>query len=442
MNFYPSSLTKIPSVSELTQSIKDVLEDNFTMITVQGEVSQPLVSSNGHLYFTLKDDSAQISCVMWRATRMKTQTQLVQGQQITAFGSVKVYAPRGSYQLLVEQVQQAGVGALQAAFERLKNKLEAEGLFDLARKKSIPKFPKAIGVITSETSAAWHDIAINIEKRWPAAVIRLYHASTQGAMAAPQLVKALNYFTLEQNVDTIIIGRGGGSIEDLWPFNEEAVARAIATCPIPVISGVGHETDFTISDFVADVRANTPTQAAVIATPDKHELNVKVDDLSRHIRQSIVRKWQLRNQWVQRLIGSYALQKLRSKIELQAKTVFSLQQFTSQLLDKKLRAKQELVQKMHSDAYRFKLLSRIDKTSSRIRDLKQSIDGLISYKTNDLANQLLSFETLLRENNPLLPMQKGFTRIIQEGKMIKSSEEFEDNLPFEIHWKDGIKHVQ
>lgn len=437
MSFYESSYTTPPSVSSLTSQLKDLLESNFSMVSVHGEVSQPTVSTNGHLYFTLKDEGAQLSCVMWRTTRLRTETQLVQGQQITAFGGIKIYAPSGRYQLLVEQVQQAGVGALQAAFERLKKKLDAEGLFDPARKRLIPRFPKAIGVITSETSAAWQDITVNIEKRWPNVLIRLYHASTQGANAAPELVKGLQYFAQNLNVDTIIIGRGGGSIEDLWPFNEEAVARAIAESPIPVISGVGHETDFTISDFVADIRANTPTQAALIATPDKNELIQRVDDTSRFLRQSMIKKWQLKRQLVQRLIGSYALQKLRNKVSQLENQVFTLSEHIKNTTLAKFNDSLQLVNQFKANQFHLILMQRVNELEKMRNSLVVLMDKKMTNRIQQKHHFYIELDFRLKQANPLAPLEKGFTRILQDGKMIKEKQLFKPEKSYTIEWKDG-----
>lgn len=439
MNLYSPSLQQIPTVSELTHSLKEILETNFSMISVQGEVSQPVVSSNGHLYFTLKDSNAQLSCVMWRTTRSRTQTQLVQGQQITAFGSIKVYAPAGRYQLLVEQVQQAGVGALQAAFERLKKKLEAEGLFSIERKKAIPKFPKRIGVITSETSAAWHDIAVNLEKRWPAAEVLLFHASTQGATSAPELVNGLNFFTKNRNVDVLLIGRGGGSIEDLWPFNEEAVARAIANCPIPVISGVGHETDFTISDFVADVRANTPTQAAIIATPDKFELSQRVDETQKYLYQLVFQKWRAKSQLIQQLTGSYALRKLINKADLSIHFIRSQQEKMLRFLEKSIRKNERILENAIPQILHLKLSKRVERLERGIESNYSFLERSFQTHLQKKQESFIEAENKLNQNNPLIPLNRGFARIIQDGKMIKVSTDLKEHSKFEIQWKDGVK---
>ncbi|MEX0930013.1 MAG: exodeoxyribonuclease VII large subunit, partial [Balneolales bacterium] len=271
----------MPTVSQLTLNIKAVMEGQFHDVLVQGEVSQPKSSRNGHIYFTLKDAGAQLPCVIWKSTAERLNTTLQHGQHVMAGGEVQVYAPHGKYQLIVSAVQQAGSGALQHAFEKLKTKLQAEGLFDEGRKKPLPKFPGSIGVVTSAGGAAFQDIVSTLTKRYPLVDLYLYHAAVQGVSAASEITRGIEYFSETGKVDVMIIGRGGGSLEDLWPFNEEAVARAVFNSNVPVISAVGHETDFSISDFMADARAATPTQAASMAVPDIGELRFQVEDLDK-----------------------------------------------------------------------------------------------------------------------------------------------------------------
>lgn len=329
-------LFDIPTVTELTGKIKSLLEQNFVDILVEGEASNVKQSANGHIYFTLKDSGAQLPCVIWRNTVQRNGIQLADGQQIVIGGDIQVYAPHGRYQMIVGLVQQAGIGKLQQAFEELKAKLKAEGLFEDIHKKPIPKYPKRIGVVTSKTTAAFQDIRSTLEKRWPVAEIDLYHASVQGVNAAPEIVKGIEYFSNTRNVDLVIIGRGGGSLEDLWPFNEEAVARAVFECSIPLISGVGHEVDFSISDFVADVRAATPTQAAVLATPDINEVRMFVEDLTRRVELNTVGAIQFYKDRVQHLSKSYALLAVKQKMEMASNEVNFLRSRLGQSLEKLL----------------------------------------------------------------------------------------------------------
>ncbi|HNT33227.1 MAG TPA: exodeoxyribonuclease VII large subunit, partial [Candidatus Aminicenantes bacterium] len=250
------------SVTEITQVIKAALETAVPQVWVVGEISNCRRHPSGHIYFTLKDAGAALSAAVWKSNAARLKFELRDGQQVVCRGRIDVYPPRGSYQLNVDQVEPKGKGALQLAFEQLKEKLRAEGLFDPARKKKIPLLPKTIGVVTSPTGAALIDILRTIDRRFAKVRIVIYPARVQGAGAAAEIVEGLEFLGGRPGIDVIIVGRGGGSIEDLWAFNEEPVARAIAASPVPVISAVGHEVDFTIADFVADIRASTPTAAA------------------------------------------------------------------------------------------------------------------------------------------------------------------------------------
>jgi len=254
--------THILTVTQLTAQIKTLLEGAFPDVWVEGELSNLSIPQSGHAYFTLKDEHAQVRAVMFRSSLRFLKFTLQHGIQVLCRGRISVYDPRGEYQLILEYIEPKGVGALQLAFEQLKARLDKEGLFDPDRKKPLPLLPRRIGIITSPTGAAIRDMLRVIKRRHPRMHILLYPVPVQGIDSAPALVEAIHYFNREKSVDVMILGRGGGSLEDLWAFNEEAVARAIAASNIPLISAVGHETDYTISDFVADLRAPTPSAAA------------------------------------------------------------------------------------------------------------------------------------------------------------------------------------
>jgi exodeoxyribonuclease VII large subunit len=276
---------KIWSVAELTARISTVLSTQFSNLWVEGEVSNFRPAQSGHLYFTLKDAQAAVKCVCFRSQAMRLKFRPEDGLKLIVRGSISVYEPRGEYQIYVEHIEPAGLGALQLAFEQLKKRLEAEGLFDEARKKPLPLLPRRIGVVTSPTGAAVRDICRILRRRFPGLHLIVYPVRVQGESAAEEIVAALKYFNRKQLVDVILVARGGGSIEDLWPFNEESVARAIAACTIPVVSGVGHETDFTIADFVADVRASTPSAAAEIVVKSRQEFQRHLQELEHKISQ-------------------------------------------------------------------------------------------------------------------------------------------------------------
>ncbi|SMO76924.1 exodeoxyribonuclease VII large subunit [Fodinibius sediminis] len=386
--FASSTLT----VSELTEDIKLLLEGNFPDVKVEGEVSNASTSRSGHTYFTLKDEDAQLSCVIWSGINRRLDIDLTDGQHIIAGGDIQVYPPHGKYQLIVRSVEQAGVGALQKAFEKLKARLKKEGLFEEHHKKPLPRFPFRIGVVTSATGAAFHDIRDTLERRWPAATVYLHHASVQGANAAPELVRAINWFSSRQDVDLLIVGRGGGSLEDLWPFNEEAVARALFNCRVPTISAVGHEVDFSISDFVADARAATPTQAAILATPDINEVRMYADDLSNRLHSSVEDRLTNYKEHVRQLVQSHALQVVRQKVTGFHERVSGLQHRLQHQQQVMIMQKREVLSEL-----RHRLAIR----------------------------------------NPNAALEQGYSRIRQEGKWIKSFKAFNKKKAATIEWKDG-----
>jgi exodeoxyribonuclease VII large subunit len=270
---------RIFSVSELTGSIRDLFSRNFTDILVQGEISNCHAAQSGHIYCTLKDDRSQIKCVCFRNQLRLMKFRPEDGLHVTVRGSISVYEARGEYQIYVEHIEPVGLGALQLAFDQLKKRLEAEGLFAQERKKPLPLLPRCIGLVTSPTGAAVRDVVRILRRRFHNVQLTLYPVRVQGDGAATEIVRAVQFFNRQQTVDVLIVARGGGSLEDLWAFNEEIVARAIAASEIPVISGVGHETDFTIADFVSDVRASTPSAAAELVVQTRREFDKHIADL-------------------------------------------------------------------------------------------------------------------------------------------------------------------
>src|SRR3954469_7490686 len=276
--------SKVFTVAELTRQIRGALETRFGAVWVQGEISNFRLQPSGHRYFTLKDQRAAISCVVFRNTLSPTAPPIADGAQVQVYGNVTVFEARGQYQLNVQILQARGLGLLQAKFEALKRKLEAEGLFDSARKRPLPKFPKRIGIVTSSSGAAIRDILNVLQRRAPGLEILINPVRVQGSGAAAEIAVAIRELTRPNEqwkaLDLVVLTRGGGSIEDLWEFNEEIVARAIFDSPLPVVSAVGHEIDFTIADFVADLRAPTPSAAAELIVPDASELLRRVGELS------------------------------------------------------------------------------------------------------------------------------------------------------------------
>ena len=286
--------SRVFTVSELTRSIRGTLETKFGSVWVQGEISNYKLHPSGHQYFTLKDQRAQISCVIWRDTIAPPRHALVDGAQVQVYGTVTVYETRGQYQLSVQILQPRGVGLLQAKFEALKRKLEAEGLFAPERKRRLPKFPRRIGIVTSPSGAAIRDILNVLSRRAPWLQILINPVRVQGTGAAQEIAVAIRELALPNkafaSVDLIVITRGGGSMEDLWEFNEEIVARAIFHSAVPIVSAVGHEIDFTISDFVADLRAPTPSAAAELIVPDIIDLQRRIDGCTRALGRQLLNR--------------------------------------------------------------------------------------------------------------------------------------------------------
>jgi len=382
----------VATVSDITNQIKQLLESNFRDVLVEGEISNVNQSRNGHYYFTVKDDNAQLPCVIWRSTAERQGIQLSDGQQVILGGDVQVYAPHGRYQMIVSLVQQAGIGRLQQKFEELKKKLQEEGLFDDAHKKPLPSFPAHIGVITSSTGAAFHDIRSTFEQRWPLATLYLHHASVQGLNSAGELVKAIHRMQEISSIEVLIIGRGGGSLEDLWPFNEEKVARAIFGCPIPVISAVGHEVDFSISDFVADARAATPTQAAMIAAPDINDLRMQIDDYTAGIESFLKTKIDKYKEYVYRLGHSHALLKVRDRL--------------------------------------VNLRNRVTSLQEKMQHRQQSVFMTRRSTLNELTYRL-------EKHNPNEPLERGFARVWQNDTWIRSRASLNQEQGVQIEWSDG-----
>ena len=296
----------VHSVSDINRYLKDLLagEPLLQGLAVRGEISNFKQYPSGHCYFTLKDERAALKCVLFRSRAQFLRFVPQNGMQVVAEGSIAVYERDGVYQLYVDSLLPEGTGDLALAFEQLKEKLAAEGLFDQSRKQPLPLFPKKIGVVTSSAGAVLRDIYRVSKRRWPGVQLVLYPVQVQGEGAALQIAQGINFFAEEYAVDVIIAGRGGGSMEDLWAFNEEPVVRAIAACPVPLISAVGHETDFTLADFAADVRAATPSQAAELAVPDRTEVKRRLENLTGQLTRQLQREITLRRQRLAGLLNS------------------------------------------------------------------------------------------------------------------------------------------
>ena len=306
----------VHSVSDVNRYLKDLLarEPLLSGLSVRGEISNFKQYPSGHCYFTLKDANSALKCVMFRSRAQYLRFLPQNGMQVVAGGTISVYERDGVYQLYVDSLMPEGTGDLALAFEQLKKKLSAEGLFDQSRKQPLPAFPKKIGVVTSPAGAVLRDIYRVSKRRWPSVQLVLYPVQVQGEGAAEQIARGIDFFAEEYAVDVIIAGRGGGSMEDLWAFNEEPVVRAIAACPVPLISAVGHETDFTLADFAADVRAATPSQAAELAVPDRAEVKRQVEHLTGQLTRQMRRELDLRRQRLDHVLQSRVMRQPQSML--------------------------------------------------------------------------------------------------------------------------------
>jgi exodeoxyribonuclease VII large subunit len=421
---------EIISVGELNRSAKYLLEDAFANISVIGEISNMSRPSSGHIYFTLKDEDGAIGCAMWRSQATKLNFKPEDGDKCILRGQVSLYPATGRYQLMVKSIEQAGSGNLMHQFEQLKKKLDSEGLFDLSKKLSLPKSPKHIGVITSASTAAFQDILSTIERRAPSSQISLSPAVVQGDTAAGSLIKALdriikfNENNQENSIDVVIIARGGGSIEDLWCFNNEDLARQIALFPIPTISGVGHEIDFTICDFVSDMRAPTPTASAEIVTEFSFQVFDKLSEiqnnLHRYIRISLKDKFQ-------------KIQFLKGNIK---NPLLILREQSQKVDNYELKLKQNMKLNYSNNKQRFNLAiskfrekspaALIQENYSKINNMKELIKRGIKLKVSKNISALREFEKNLDILNPLSILERGYS-IIQNksGSSIKSISEVE-----------------
>jgi len=375
-----SSQTAVQTVSQLTYQLKDLLENNFPRVWVVGEISGASQASSGHVYFTLKDERAQLRAVMWRSVASRLRFEIQDGLEVVAAGPIEVYPGRGSYQLIVESLIPQGLGALELAFRQLQAKLEGEGLFDPSRKRPLPPLPQRIALVTSPTGAAVRDMLQIFARRWPAVPLVLVPVPVQGEGAAARIAAGIVAAARLPDVDLIIVGRGGGSLEDLWAFNEEVVARAIASSPVPVISAVGHEVDVSIADLVADRRALTPSDAAMISVPDRAEFLAGLQQLQK------------------RLVTSLRQQALRGRMRLES---LSSRRVLTRPFDQ-----------LHERA------ALVDEYGERMRrGMRRSLEGC-QQRVALLANSLDAL-------SPLRVLARGYsiTRLKQSGELVRSSDQ-------------------
>ena len=386
---------RVLSVSQINFYIKSIIENDGSLqfVLVTGEISNLTVHQrSGHIYLSLKDSNSVISAVMFAGNARRLKFRLENGMKVICRGRISVYEPSGRYQLYIEDMQPDGVGALTLAFEQLKKSLAQKGLFDNAHKKPLPKFPKTIGVITSPTGAAVQDITNIIRRRFPSADIVLAPVLVQGESAPEQLVRAVNKFSASKIADVVIIGRGGGSAEDLWAFNDEQLAYAVYNCETPIISGVGHETDFTVCDFVADVRASTPSAAAELAVPDRQEL------MSYYFKQK---------------------------------------QYISAMLDRKIKTAQLRLENQQRRMSASSPKLKAEQLEKQISAKSEKLTRFMSIYISDKENKLIAAKGKLDGLNPLNVLNRGYAIAEKDEKIITSSKQLKDGDDFTVILSDG-----
>lgn len=386
---------RVLSVSQINFYIKSIIENDGSLqfVLVTGEISNLTVHQrSGHIYISLKDSNSVISAVMFAGNARRLRFRLENGMKVICRGRISVYEPSGRYQLYIEDMQPDGVGALTLAFEQLKKSLAQKGLFDNAHKKPLPKFPKTIGVITSPTGAAVQDITNIIRRRFPSADIVLAPVLVQGESAPEQLVRAVNKFSASKIADVVIIGRGGGSAEDLWAFNDEQLAYAVYNCETPIISGVGHETDFTVCDFVADVRASTPSAAAELAVPDRQEL------MSYYFKQK---------------------------------------QYISAMLDRKIKTAQLRLENQQRRMSASSPKLKAEQLEKQLSAKSEKLTRFMNIYISDKENKLIAAKGKLDGLNPLNVLNRGYAIAEKDEKIITSSKQLKDGDDFTVILSDG-----
>ena len=424
----------ILSVSALNRSVRDLLEHRLPLAWVAGEISNFLAARSGHFYFSLKDSAAQVRCVMFRSRAMVLDWEPRDGMQVEVRALVTLYEPRGDFQLNVEFMRPAGLGALYEAFLRLRDRLEREGLFDPAAKRPLPAFPRAIGVVTSRAAAALRDVLTTLRRRNPSIPVIVYPTAVQGDGAPAEIVAALAAAGRRAECDVLILCRGGGSIEDLRAFNDERVARAVRASPIPVVVGVGHETDFTIADFAADVRAPTPTAAAELASPPRDELLARIGLLARRLHRSVARDLETRSQVVDHLSRRlvHPGRRLEAQGALVAQLSSRLAQAVARALDRQRWAVRDLVARSRRHLPPLELLA------LRAGQLSERLAAASQRQLADRAARADALARSLAHLDPRAVLERGYSIVRDDGgRIVRRGAELASGDRVDITFAEG-----
>jgi len=434
----PANSKRIYTVSGLNREVGQLLAHGLPLLWVEGEISNFTAPASGHWYFTLKDRDAQLRCAMFRGRQNGMRFKPANGQHVAVRGRVGLYEPRGEYQMTVELMEEAGQGALQRAFEQLKQRLSAEGLFDIGRKRALPTLPRRIAVITSGTGAALRDILHVLQQRFPLAQVLLLPVPVQGTAAAPAICAALDSLSTRTDCQVVILARGGGSIEDLWAFNEETVARAIHRCALPVVSGIGHETDFTIADFVADVRAPTPSAAAQLASPDQQSLLQQLSAQLARLRLGMQR--QLSHAKQHHAAAARRLQQTHpgTRLHQQAQRLDELEQRMRLALGHSVRESQQQLAAINARLQRVNAGQVVAQLTQRCTQLAQHLRRAMIDTLNHCNQRLALAQRALDAVSPLAVLGRGYALVVTpDGRLIKQTGSLHVGDALDIRLADG-----
>jgi exodeoxyribonuclease VII large subunit len=428
----------IYSVSRLNREVRVLLERGFGTLWLEAEISNFARPSSGHWYFSLKDATAQVRCAMFRQRNMLCSFTARDGQKVLVRARIGLYEPRGEYQLIVDHMEDAGLGALKRQFEELSAKLKLEGLFAVERKRPLPSLPRRIGIITSPTGAAIRDILHVLARRFPSAAVLVYPVPVQGAQAAAEIVAALQLAGRRAECDVLILSRGGGSLEDLWAFNDERLGRAIVASPIPVITGIGHEIDFTIADFAADVRAPTPSAAAELAVPDAGEwLNAFVR-LGARLQRCMRGRLEEHGERLRWLAGRAALVSPAARLDAQAQRLDELEQSLVRALRRRLQEHRERLRWLTGRAAQVSPSTRLQQQRLRLENLDQRLYRAWRHAFNSRRERLLPLVRTLNAVSPLATLERGYAIVsVEGGEILRNAEHAKPGTIIEARLAQG-----
>jgi len=425
------------TVSRLNREVRLLLERGFGILWLEGEISNLARPSSGHWYFSLKDAGAQVRCAMFRQRNMLCGVAPRDGQKVLVRARIGLYEPRGEFQLIIDHLEDAGLGALKRQFEELTARLAAEGLFAADRKRALPKLPKRIGIITSPTGAAVRDVLHVLARRFPAIPVLIYPVPVQGAKAAADIIAALTVAARRAECDVLILARGGGSLEDLWAFNDEALARAIVASPIPVITGIGHEVDFTIADFAADVRAPTPSAAAELVVPDAQDWLESVARLNARLQRGMRRRIAEHRQRLLWLTGRAALVSPSARLREQAQRLDELEQRLTRALRRRLLERRERLRWLSGRAALVSPAARLAQQAQRLGSLQQRLERASLAALRRARERLKPLVRTLNAVSPLATLERGYAIVSIGGVILRDAATVEPGTLIEARLATG-----